>query len=251
MDSDLQKIIQNQNDTIRQLAETVARSESRYRSLEKMLRFGSLAIFSVLTMILFVKFNDNNVQAEEKIPVPVTPVTIGNSCDSCQNTAQMLEMMKQFAQMIQGVENQLGGTAQEFQKTMQATQNTLSNFDNMMQNMGGQFQLSSGFKDLMAKRIDAQIAGYSIDRMQELRMIKQIGAQMTLMDHVASIDYDFDNLARISGKMADLKNLGDETEATLLMMLTLMPQIAYDMRVLTYSAAPAMGQVSDWTSWMP
>jgi len=224
----LQETVEQQNHTIQQLAEIVAKSESRYRSLEKIIRWMGVTII-VLVVALVIPIKQDMINLVHAEDAPETPSSTSCSNITCEQVQQMAQqMMMQFAGMI-----------------------------------GKQLSLSDGFKSAMAERLDFQIAVMKgkktpeeqfAYRIKELEAMKTLGPQMTLMDHITAIDYDFDNFSSIASKMANMANLGEKIEIA----LDLMPGMAYDMHqmnvsagIMTAAGAPAMGRMSRATSWMP
>ena len=248
MMSSLQKTVEQQNQTIQQLAEIVAKSESRYRSLEKIIRWmGVTIIVLVVALVIPIKRDMINL-VQAQTPSSGSSGSCSNlTCDQAKQMAQ--QMMMQFKEMVG---KELGELSTGFKTAVEK-----------------QLSLSDGFKTAMEKRINFQITvlkneksntedkeeKQQIDyRIQELGKMKEVGPKMTLMDHIAAIDYDFDNLTDIAAEATKMAHLINKIEIA----LDLMPGMAYDMHqmnvsagIMTAAGAPAMGRMSRATSWMP
>jgi len=222
----LQETVEQQAQTIQQLTEIVAKSEMRYRSIERMVRWGG-GITLVLALVLIIPMQQTSLATTEASPTSVLPPEIAQmSCGQalqkmdCKHAEQMLGM---FYQSI--------------------------------------FGHSKGYLELMDQRIDAQIAELEKQKtaaakakIEELKKIKEIGPKMTLMDHVANIDYDFDSLSQMSSKMANLAPLIKDIETALKLMPSMefsARSMAGDMRAFAATGVPVMGRMNNATSWMP
>ncbi|MCV6638893.1 hypothetical protein [Candidatus Albibeggiatoa sp. nov. NOAA] len=96
---------------------------------------------------------------------------------------------------------------------------------------------------------------------QEKRKIIDVGAKMTLMDHIANIDYDFDNLTTIGRVIPqlinDMNNMSDKMDNMSNRMDTMardmhnMNSMAFDIHNMAATGVPVMGRMNNATSWMP
>ena len=109
----------------------------------------------------------------------------------------------------------------------------------------------------------------------EQRRITEIGANLTLMDHVANIDYDFDNLTAIGRiipqLIGDMNNMSDQMTVMSAQMSNMdenmenmsgrmdtmardmhnMNSMAFDIHNMAATGVPVMGRMNNATSWMP
>ncbi|MCP4697201.1 MAG: hypothetical protein GY862_10170 [Gammaproteobacteria bacterium] len=314
--STIEEQIKSQQETIRLLSETVTRSEARYQSLHKAMRWLGVV---VIGCVLFVgAFNFDMVtraKAQGGAGGPTSHMPpecrdLKNNGDKYQcgivASLQQFGMQTQISSsfnraseirntIIAVLDNNKRYLSQQVQdpdvkdclaskETQQEKTNCLNKlFGDMMMNneltlmdqVAMQLQITPAFIRIgtLQRRIlnfkKKLTAGSSAERKilqekygkllaREEKLMTKLASHMSLMDHIANIDLDFNNLEGMAQKMADLRGLGKKVDGALTTITTLMPPIAADAHnisvsaaYITRSAVPTMNRMDDSMRWMP
>ncbi|WP_353572399.1 hypothetical protein, partial [Candidatus Albibeggiatoa sp. nov. BB20] len=239
----LQETVEQQAATIQQLTDIVAKNEARHHSLERMIRWMGVGVFVLAIMFvipmkqeLFSVAHANEV--DEQQPRTLMP-TCGQlpqmPCDQVQSM-----LMTMFGQMMAEAGKELAPVAK------QAYQAILGHSENYLAFMS--VNIKDKINDLENKLAHAPAGSdkqkYLQSKINELKSILDFGANMTLMDHIANIDYDFNNLAdvgyAIPKMMADIDNMSKRMDI-----------MAFDIHNMAAAGVPVMGRMNNATSWMP
>ncbi len=272
--SSLEETVEKQAETISQLADLMERNESRHRSLERTIRWMGVSVF-ILAIMLIVPVNQESLlrivhatgsgsaesaanlsTAAVQVPAPAPqekPMQCGQIGNA--NCDQVKEMV---TQVVMGIFGQAMGQMGQLIKTtkVESMEGTLAGY-------------SPEYLEFMKERIEGQIAELESKigekgvkaRIAELKKIKAFGHKMTIMDHIANIDYDFDNLSSIQSVLAsvvaDMNNMSNKVTNMSTRMDTMavdmhnMNTMAFDIHNMAATGVPVMGRMNNATSWMP
>jgi len=274
----LQETVEQQAATIQQLSEIVAKSEARHRSLERMIRWMGVGVF-VLAIVLVMPIKQDLFSVAHANTPPEQQSPVNNML--CGSAGQLLMNMPCGKVISMAKVENLNNTA---------------------------FGYSTAFLDLIGTRISNDIAElqqqkqhapesekvYLTNRIAELEKLLEVakdkdgnsekdiygndvivGNKLTLMDHIANIDYDFDNLTTIgriipqligdmnnmsnqmnvmSANMSSMdKNMGNMSGRmdTMARDMHNMNSMAFDIHNMAATGVPVMGRMNNATSWMP
>jgi len=274
--SSLEETVEKQAETISQLADLMERNESRHRSLERTIRWMGVSVF-ILAIMLIVPVNQESLlrivhatgsgsaesaanlsTAAVQVPAPTpAPQEKPMQCGQIGN-ANCDQVKEMVTQVVMGIFGQAMGQMGQLIKTtkVESMEGTLAGY-------------SPEYLEFMKERIEGQIAELESKigekgvkaRIAELKKIKAFGHKMTIMDHIANIDYDFDNLSSIQSVLAsvvaDMNNMSNKMTNMSTRMDTMaldmhnMNTMAFDIHNMAATGVPVMGRMNNATSWMP
>jgi|GEM_PF-2935420 len=229
--SSLEETVEKQAETISQLADLMERNESRHRSLERTIRWMGVSVF-ILAIMLIVPVNQESLLRivhatgsgsaesaanEEKATTPIAPTTkqpmkcgqIGNAdCDQVKKMVTEVAM-NIFGQMIKqlnvgNLESTLIGYSPKYLLLMK------NRIDREIKSLEKQQTEEKAGKIKLSPMKKAYIA----NRLADLKHFKKHGHNMSILDHIANIDYDFDSLGGmkmlLSHMMSDMDNMSNQ-----------------------------------------
>lgn len=271
--SSLEETVEKQAETINQLAELMERNESRHRSLERTIRWMGLSVF-ILAIMLIVPVNQESL-------LRIVHATGSDSAPSALKTAEapaptpavQKEQPMQCAQIANANCDQVQEMATKLAMNVFGQIIGQLNVDNLKGTLVG---YSPEYLSFAKNRINKEILSleeqekktlnpiekaYIKSRIDELKENIKFAAKMTILDHIANIDYDFDRLGGmktlLSSMMNDMNNMSSKMTNMSSRMDTMardmhnMNTMAFDIHNMAVAGVPVMGRMNTATSWMP